>query len=238
MELFTSLSGFTDVLLRWLHIIAGITWIGLLYYFNFVQAPFMNEVDADVKGVATRTLVPRALFWFRWAALVTWVVGAVILVIRVVQGYPLGGTYGALILSGGLLGTYMFLNVWGVIWRNQKVVIGSAEAVAGGGQALGGAADAARRALLASRTNVLFSIPMLFFMVLAPHGAGLVGTASASQLVPYWIVFWALTLAIEVNALVGLTGAAKRPLEKPGITVLTGIILFAVLYGTLVAVAG
>jgi uncharacterized membrane protein len=228
------------LLLRWVHIAAGITWIGILYYFNFVQAPFMNEVDATVKGTATRLLVPRALAWFRYAALVTVAAGLAIIIIRIVDGGVeiLGTTYGTIILSGMILGILMFLNVWGVIWPKQKVVIASAEAAAGGGQADPAAADAGRRALLASRTNVLFSIPMLFFMAASSHGPLLARTASASDKTIYWIVAAALMLVIEANALVGLTGTSKKPLEKIGAVIWSGVILFVVLIGVFVVLTG
>jgi len=238
MELFTTQSGLADVLLRWLHIFAGIIWIGLLYYFNLIQAPFMNQSEAGVKSAATRMLVPRALFWFRWSALATWVLGVLIILIRIDQlGLELfGTTYGTLILSGMILGTVMFLNVWGVIWPKQKVVIGSAEAVAGGGAADPAAPNATRRALLASRTNVLLSIPMLFLMVAAAHGQALFGDVGGS--IGYWLTFAVLTALVELNALIGLTGATKGPLEKMNPTVGSGVLLLAILYGVLLGVAG
>jgi uncharacterized membrane protein len=239
MDLFTTQAGYTEVLLRWIHIAAGITWIGLLYYFNFVQGPFLNSVEADVKGVATRTLVPRALLWFRYAALVTFLAGLLIIVLYLVDDViSLSSSRGAIILSGMILGFVMLLNVWQVIWPNQKVVIASAEAAAGGGQADPRAADAGRRAFLASRTNVLFSIPMLFFMITSPHGGFLFGLASFSEKVIYWVVFSVLVVALEANALSGLTGSSKQYMEKPGSVILSGVVLWAILYGTLIAVWG
>jgi uncharacterized membrane protein len=230
MEIFT-LEGF-NLLLRWLHILAGITWIGLLYYFNFVQAPFFAETEADVRTAAVRGLVPRALAWFRYAALVTFLAGLAIIIIRLAdEGSGLLGTsYWLSILTGMTLGTIMFLNVWGVIWPNQKVVIASAEAVAGGGQADPGAADAGRRAMLASRTNVVFSIPMVFFMATSAHLALFGAGASSGGKWAYAIVAAVVIGAVEANALSGLTGSTKAPLEKIGSTILWGIILFVVLY--------
>jgi uncharacterized membrane protein len=240
MEIF-SYPGGIDLLVRWLHIIAGITWIGLLYYFNFVQAPFVAESEDAVKGAVTRGLAPRALAWFRYAALVTFLAGLALLLIRLeVLGADLifGSPYGFLVLTGGILGTVMFLNVWGVIWPNQKVVIGSAQAVAGGGTADPTVPDRTRRAMLASRTNVLFSVPMVFFMAASGHGSSLLQSASSGEKLGYWLIFAALVVLIEANALVGLTGAAKRPLEKVGSVIWAGLILAVVLYGVLAFFAG
>src|SRR2546427_632808 len=148
-------------LFRWIHFLSGITWIGLLYYFNFCVAPFMAEADAATKSGATQKLVPRALWWFRWSAAVTFLAGVVILGLRRASW---SDPWGLTILTGAAFGTVMLANVWRVIWPNQKIVIANAVATAGGGQANPAAAGAARRAFLASRTNVVFSFPMLFFM--------------------------------------------------------------------------
>jgi uncharacterized membrane protein len=235
MEIFT-LEGF-KLLLRWLHILAGITWIGLLYYFNFVQAPAFAELEPDVRTTMVRKLVPRALAWFRYSALVTFLAGLTIIIIRLAdEGTTLfglsssGPSYWLSILTGMTLGTIMFLNVWGVIWPNQKIVIASAEAVAGGGQADPRAADAARRALLASRTNVVFSVPMVFFMATAAHLTLFGADASSGGKWAYAIIAAVVIGAVEANALSGLTGSTKAPLEKIGSTILWSIILFVVLY--------
>jgi uncharacterized membrane protein len=230
MEIFT-LEGF-KLLLRWLHILAGITWIGLLYYFNFVQAPAFAEFEPDVRTTAVRKLVPRALAWFRYAALITFLAGLVIIIIRLADegSVLLGTSYWLSILTGMTLGTIMFVNVWGVIWPNQKIVIASAEVVAGGGQADPRAADAARRALLASRTNVVFSIPMVFFMATSAHLALFGADASSGGKWVYSIIAAVVIGAVEANALSGLTGSTKAPLEKIGSTILWGVILFVVIY--------
>ena len=234
MELFTSLDG-VQLLVRWVHFLAGVTWIGLLYYFNFVQGPFFNATSPEVKTAATRGLVPRALWWFRYAALVTWLAGVVLILTLIAQQdwnwtdvltrpFP----QGLPILTGAVLGTIMFLNVWGVIWPKQKIVIGSAEATATGGQADPRATDAARRALLASRTNVVFSVPMLFFMATSSHLA-LAESATTGQKALYMILAAVIIGLVELNALVGTTGATKQPLEKVQTTIVSGFVLWLVL---------
>ena len=151
-----------DFLARWSHILFGITWIGLLYYFNFVQTEYFKEAEDTARVDAFSKLVPRAFWYFRWAALLTFLTGLVML------GYR-GSASTADIIIGSVLGTLMLLNVWGIIWRNQKIVIASNQAVAAGGEADPAAAEAAPKAALASRTNTLFSIPMLWFMVASAH---------------------------------------------------------------------
>jgi len=117
---------FTQFMLRWVHFLAGITWIGILYYFNFVQTPFFAETEAGVRTAAIQKLVPRALWWFRWGAMFTFLAGISIYLMRMSEmGAWLfySSPYGVTITVGGLLGTLMFLNVWLVIWPNQQVVI-------------------------------------------------------------------------------------------------------------------
>src|SRR3989344_7217372 len=165
-----TLDGFA-FLLRWIHIFFGVVWIVLLYYFNFVQGPFFGEIDAATKSTAIQKLVPRALWWFRWGAMWTMVSGWLIIGLK---GHHAGmeiysTSWGIVILTGATLGTLMWANVWFVIWPNQKVVIQSAVQVAQGGQALAEAAGCGARAGIASRHNVLFSVPMLFFMGAASH---------------------------------------------------------------------
>ena len=136
---------------RWIHFMAGVTWIGLLYYFNFVQGEYFKEATPDAKSDAVKKLAPRALWWFRYGALLTFLSGLAILGLR---AHPtLLWTLD--ITVGALLGTLMFLNVWLIIWPNQKIICGIVP---------GDAAAAGPKALLASRTNVLFSGAMLLFM--------------------------------------------------------------------------
>jgi uncharacterized membrane protein len=152
-----------EMLLRWGHLLGGITWIGLLYYFNFVQTEYFKEAEASAKSDALQKLAPRALWWFRWGAVLTLLTGLGMFAVS-------GGRIASMdIYIGALLGIIMFTNVWLIIWPNQKIVIASAKQVAIGGAALPNAADALAAAGLASRTNTLFSIPMLFFMAASSH---------------------------------------------------------------------
>lgn len=148
-----------ELFLRWGHFLAGITWIGLLYYFNFVQAPYLKAVSPEAKAEAFRHLVPRALLWFRYAALITWLSGAMILMTRgiLAEAFMFQGA-SAVIGMGAWLGTVMLFNVWVIIWPNQKKVLGIVPATPEE------KTRAARMAFLASRTNTMLSIPMLFFM--------------------------------------------------------------------------
>lgn len=159
---------------RWVHIIAGITWIGLLYYFNFVQVPAVAEAGSDA-GPINKHVAPKALLWFRWSALATWVAGAIYLYLngQFVNTFTLGLTsetvnqYGLWMGIGAWLGTIMLINVWALIWPNQKKVLGMVEA------SDEEKASAKKIAKLASRSNVVMSIPMLMFMVSAGHGLAL-----------------------------------------------------------------
>lgn len=188
-----------DLLFRWLHVLFGITWIGLLYYFNFIQGEYFKEAEPGAKADATKKLAPRALWWFRWGAMFTFITG-VALLHTIYKSHGID-TY---IIMGALMGTFMFLNVWLVIWPNQKIVCGIVE---------GDAATAGPKALLASRTNTLFSGPMLLGMLGSFHGGGS-GNASATVAqslggsgitTGLWIVI-ALIVLLQANALFGKVG--------------------------------
>ena len=164
------------VLMRWLHIAAGVAWIGLLYYFNFVQVPALAAATADKGGPGgagvTKYVAPLALLWFRWAALVTWLSGAAYLSMAghlgFINAFTLGLMSGSIahltIGIGAWLGTIMLFNVWVLIWPNQKKVLGLVPATDEQ------KARARRIAFLASRTNTMLSIPMLLFMAASAHG--------------------------------------------------------------------
>ncbi|MDP7582913.1 MAG: urate hydroxylase PuuD [SAR324 cluster bacterium] len=218
-----------DLLLRWIHLLAGITWIGLLYYFNFVQGEWFKETDGSSKTAAVQKLVPRALWWFRWGAMFTFLAGSLILIKK---GMELGWNYyesswGIIILTGATLGTFMFLNVWMIIWPKQQVVIASTNQVADGGEALPEAAGCAAKAALASRTNTLFSIPMLLFMGAASHfPLAVTGDTNYSGL------FWVLAIIIgllEVNGIVGKPG----PMASVKGVITSGLVLTVVLFGVI-----
>jgi uncharacterized membrane protein len=165
---------------RWLHLVSGVAWIGLLYYFNLVQVPALKAAADDKGGPGPAAIgkyvAPRALFWFRWAAVVTWLSGAAYLVMSqwgFVDAFTLGMTSSlepaakvplVTIGMGAWLGTIMLFNVWVLIWPNQKKILGI---VAASDEEK---AKARRVAFLASRTNFMLSVPMLLFMGSASHG--------------------------------------------------------------------
>lgn len=158
-------------LARWFHIVAGVFWIGLLYYFNVAQTPALADAAADKGGPGgagiTKYVAPRALFWFRWGAVATWLGGAWLLGPSLPSAFTFGAVadpaahtpyYLHVIGTGAWLGTIMLFNVWALIWPNQQKILGLTPAT-------DEEKNKARRvALLASRTNMMLSIPMLFFM--------------------------------------------------------------------------
>ena len=156
-------------LFRWLHVLSGVMWIGLLWYFNFVQIPSMPKIPDEQKPAIGKVIAPAALFWFRWSAMATIVTGLILallngyliqaILIGLVDGVPQHTAIGI----GMWLGTIMWFNVWFVIWPNQKKALGIVEVGAEE------KASAARRAMLFSRTNTLLSIPMLYAMVSAQN---------------------------------------------------------------------
>ncbi|MBI2608005.1 MAG: urate hydroxylase PuuD [Deltaproteobacteria bacterium] len=214
-------------LFRWIHFLAGVTWIGILYYFNFVQGSFFAETDTSTKNGCIQKLVPRALWWFRWGAMLTFISGLLLIGLTVHQaGYEfLSTSWGVLILTGALLGTLMWANVWFVIWPAQKVVIQSTSQVMGGGEAIPQAAAYGAKAGLVSRTNTLFSIPMLFFMGGARHLSVQVGYDM--DFLPLVITLGVIILALELNAIVGQLG----PMKTVKGVIVSGFALTAVLYG-------
>lgn len=218
-----------EVLLRWLHVLAGITWIGVLYYFNFIQTPFFgSELGGTAKSAMTRGLVPNALWWFRWGAMFTFLSGWTIVLYRWQHlGIPLTDGYMTKILTGGLMGSIMWFNVWFIIWPAQQVVIASATQVAGGGQPIPEAAARGGKAGMASRTNTLLSIPMVFFMVSA---ANLPGFLAGTNDTVYWVFALLVLAAIEVNALIGPGASTQKPLTTVSGTIHMGLAVWLLLY--------
>ena len=184
---------YVEFLFRWGHLLFGITWIGMLYYFNFVQGGYFKTATPEALADAKAKLAPSALWWFRWGAMFTFISGVYLL-------YAIGERANGFIVVGALLGTFMFLNVWLVIWPNQQIALGMKE---GDGPA------AAAKALLASRTNTLFSGPMAMFMLASAHsfGASQGGAplAAGGATLGLWISI-AIVVALEANALFGKQG--------------------------------
>ena len=204
-------------LLRWIHLLAGVTWIGLLYYFNYIQGEYFKEADGGAKSDVIQKMVPNALWWFRWGAMFTFLSGIILVYVKHLTGMG--------IMIGVTMGTIMFLNVWLIIWPNQKIVIASAKQVAGGGEALPGVAVALGKAGLASRTNTLFSVPMLFFMASSVH-LGQLQTPIQNASVASIAVIYGLIAVLALNGVVGKTG----PFTTVKGVISSGFLLTAILY--------
>lgn len=154
-----------SLILRWIHFLAGITWIGLLYFFNLINAAFLKSLDGPTKNIVIPKLMPMALNWFRHGATVTVLAG----VLLYGHMYHKGGTGAVALAIGGLLGIIMMGNVHGIIWPNQKKIIAAVAAAAQGTPTPPEMAQWGRSALLASRVNFMLSIPMLLFMGAGSH---------------------------------------------------------------------
>ena len=203
-----------NFLFRWFHVLAGVVWIGMLYYFNFVQGGYFKNASPEGLADAKAKLAPEALWWFRWGAMLTFLTGVVLL-------YLIHVSLNAAIVLGATMGTLMFLNVWLVIWPNQQVALGMKE---------GDAAAAGAKALLASRTNTLFSAPMLFGMLAGPHfpgsGAGYGSPVASTAL----YICLGIIAIIELNGLFGKLGpiaSVKGVIHSSlGLTLLFGLIYY------------
>jgi len=199
---------FIEFLARWAHVMFGVAWVGLLYYFNFIQGAYFAEATADAKADATKKLAPRALWWFRWGAMGTLLTGLYLLM-------RLGAASNQYILLGATMGIFMFLNVWLIIWPNQKIVIGLKQ---------GDAAAAGGKALLASRTNTLFSAPMLYGMLASKHG---VQPEAMSFSDAGFIIALGLIVLLELNAIFGKTGPISTVKGVIHFSLLLTVVLFA-----------
>ena len=200
-----------NLIARWGHLVFGITWIGMLYYFNFVQGGYFKEASAEGLADAKAKLAPNALWWFRWGAMFTFLTGLYLL-------HTISATlsFNEYIIVGALLGTFMFLNVWLVIWPAQQIALGMKE---GDGPAAGA------KALLASRTNTLFSGPMAYFMLASAHKAQNPVEGLSTGL---WAAI-AVVVLLEINALMGKQGpmaSVKGVIHcSIGLLVVLGLIL-------------
>ena len=201
-----------NFLVRWGHLLFGITWIGMLYYFNFVQGGYFKEASPEGLADAKAKLAPSALWWFRWGAMFTFITGLYLL-------HTISGTLGMneFIWVGALMGTFMFLNVWVIIWPAQQIALGMKE---GDGPAAGA------KALLASRTNTLFSLPMAYFMLASAHKGSQYSSEGLST--GLWVAL-ALTILLELNAIIGKMG----PIASVKGVIHSGIALTIVLAGIL-----
>ncbi len=200
-----------DFIVRWAHLLFGITWIGMLYYFNFVQGGYFKSASKDALADAKAKLAPSALWWFRWGAMFTFITGLYLLAV-----IGKNNQMNDYIIYAALMGTFMFMNVWMIIWPKQKIALGMVE---------GDAAAAGAKALLASRTNVLFSGPMAFGMLAGAHlpayGTGVGGTDL--------IIVLALTIALWLNGLFGKQG----PLTTVKGVITSSLVLTAVIVAVL-----
>lgn len=207
---------FINFLARWGHLLFGITWIGILYYFNFIQGGYFKQASAEGLADAKAKLAPSALWWFRWGAMFTFLTGVFLLM--GVQGQNVMNDY---IVIGALMGTFMFLNVWLVIWPNQKIALGMVE---GDGPAAGA------KALLASRTNTLFSGPMAYCMLASPHmGYSADHMLSVNGGGTGMYVAVAIIIALEANGLMGKQG----PITTVRGVIVSSLVLTAVLVSAL-----
>jgi uncharacterized membrane protein len=238
---------------RYLHILAGITWIGLLYYFNFVQVPGLAAYgdEGKARNITVTQIATRALWWFRWAAIATLATG--LLITAVAPDYmqdfmnhpgsdPLNAK-NAVISVGMTLGILMAANVWMIIWKNQKVVIANAVNVLGGGEANPDAATCGRKALLASRQNMVFSVSMLFYMVGAAHFYPEVFSATSGNANTFMLVSLVIVALLELNA-IGIFGGIKAgnkmlwPYESHKNAIISSVVLLAVFFGLSVVFMG
>jgi len=244
MEIFNPDTGL-PVLLRALHVLAGVTWIGLLYYFNVVQVPAFAAYgdEGKARNISIDKLARRALWWFRWASVVTLVLG--LLIVGATKDYMKDFmsvssadtvAHDAVIFVGMILGILMAANVWMVIWKNQKVVLANAANVLGGGEADAGAPAAGRRALLASRQNFIFSFSMLWFMIGAAHlYTGVFDGVDSGKAWTFVIICAVIAAILELNCLgkFGGTAATNKllwPYESHKNAMISGGVLFVILY--------
>lgn len=214
-------------LFRYFHIVGGVAWIGVLWYINFIQGPYVNALDATGQTAAKQKLFPKVMWYFRYGALLTFITGLGLIGLKGFDpvasayanqvGQPTWNAWFAKIYPGFMFATIMFLNVWFVIWPRQKKVIAAAN-----GEKIDGIPAMARRAFIASRTNTLLSIPMLFFMAAAQNMT--LNGVSADKLNIWIIVTSVVFLLIEANALLSSNDPAAKPATVKPIETVKGVI--------------
>ena len=222
------------------HVVVAIMWMGLLWFFNFVQTPAYAEMDGAARNNAFDKLTWRALWWFRWAAAATVAFG---LLVIAVGGSDFNGDFwksakGVTLLVGILFGITMLYNVWMIIWPNQQIVIANARTLKAGGEANPNAAAAARAGAMASRQNTIFSLPLLVFMVGAAHfygvGPKFGGGLSSGKCIVYMLIGIAVLAVLELNALGKISGRGNTGLnmiyESHKNAMYTGFVLIAGFY--------
>ncbi len=222
-----NISAFSDhgaFLFRYFHIIGGVLWIGVLWYINFIQGPYVNSIEAAMQTAAKQKLFPKVMWYFRYGALLTFLTGVALIGLKGFDpkiSLPVGSepwnAWFAKIYPGFMFATIMFLNVWFVIWPRMKKVIAAAD-----GEKIDGIPAMARRGFLASRTNTLLSVPMLFFMAAAQNLT--LNGVSAAKLQLWIIVTTAVLLLIEANALLVSNDPAKKPATFKPLESVKGVI--------------
>ncbi len=208
------------------HVIAAMMWMGLLWFFNFVQTPAYAEMEPAARNQALDKVTWRAMWWFRWAAAATIAFGLLLLMVGSMAKDTIGlyrsdfwihSAAGPTLLLGIIMGILMFLNVWLVIWTNQQVVIGNARTLLAGGEANPNAAAAARAGAMASRQNTIFSIPVLLFMVGAAHffsvGPSFNGYLSSGRTIIYLLLGLIVIAVLELNCLGYISGRGNTGLN-------------------------
>jgi uncharacterized membrane protein len=203
-----------DLLFRWFHVLFGITWVGLLYYFNFVQTEYVKEASDEGKADVMAKLAPKALWWFRWGAMFTFITGFVLLGVA-------GARMNSFLVMGALAGTLMFINVWAIIWPKQKIMLGLVE---------GDKTTAGPRAAVASRTNTLLSAPMLLGMLGSMHGTSVGLTPVSQGMSTGLIITLVIILLIEANAIFGkMNGAMNKIVAVVHSSIVLSLIFLALI---------
>ena len=205
---------YLDYSMRYLHLIVGIVWIGMLYYFNFCSGPYLAAADKNAKVSAVANLMPHVAAWFRWGALFTFLTGAYLL--HMVWS---NGTLKEDTIIAGVMATIMAINVWFIIWPNQRIMIESHRQMERGEEADPNAADAAATVLLASRTNTLLSIPMAAMMVSSAHFA--FGSSITAESWGMYIVL-GLVVIVWLN---GLFGSLNPLIKSIPAVIISGFVL-------------